>query len=192
MIYRRALVPLAAAGLALVLGGCAETRKSIGWDKDPPDEFRVVTRAPLSVPPEFGLRPPAPGAPRPQEGTTTDQVRGAITGSRPGARPPAQAARSVSRQTDGEAALLARIGGDRADPSIRGVVDREAASLADADRSFADRLIFWRDPEPPGTVIDAERESRRLRENQALGRTTTEGDTPIVRRRQRGLFDGLF
>ena len=191
MSFRRVLVPFAATALALVLGGCEETRKSIGWDKDPPDEFRVVTRAPLSVPPEFGLRPPAPGAPRPQEGTTTDQVRSAITGSRPGARP-AQTGRTVARQSDGEAALLARIGGDRADPLIRGVVDREAASLAEADRSFADRLIFWREPEPPGTVIDAERESRRLRENQALGRATTEGDTPIVRRRQRGLFEGLF
>jgi len=32
-----------------------------------PDEFRVVTKAPLVVPPDFSLRPPAPGKPRPQE-----------------------------------------------------------------------------------------------------------------------------
>jgi hypothetical protein len=41
-------------------------------------------------------------------------------------------------------------------------------------------------------VVDAERETRRLRENQALGRPASEGDTPIVRRRQRGLLEGIF
>jgi hypothetical protein len=181
------------AFLALALGGCGEARKAIGWDKNPPDEFRVVTRAPLSVPPEFGLRPPTPGAPRPQEGTTTDQARNAITGNRTataGRTPPAPLA--VSRQSPGESALLARAGAERADPSIRTTVDREAAALVDADRSFTDKLVFWRQPEPPGTVVDAEREAKRLRENQALGRATTEGDTPIIRRRQRGLFEGLF
>lgn len=183
--------PLLLAAFALAVSGCDETRKAIGWDKNPPDEFRVVTRAPLSVPPEFGLRPPAPGAPRPQEGTATDQARTAITGARPGARP-GQPTGSVSRQSGGETALLARAGADRADPSIRATVDREAAALADADRSFTDRLIFWRTPDPPGTVVDAERENRRLRENQALGRATTEGETPIIRRRQRGLLEGIF
>lgn len=183
---RRSLIPIAL--LALALGGCEETRRSIGWDKNPPDEFRIVTRAPLSVPPEFALRPPAPGAPRPQEGTTIDQARGAVTGGRTPARP----AQPASGQSAGEAALLSRAGADRVDPGIRNTVDREAAALSDADRNFTDRLIFWRQPDPPGTVVDAEREARRLRENQALGRATSEGDTPIVRRRQRGLLEGIF
>ena len=34
-----------------------------------PDEFAVESRAPLTVPPDFDLRPPEPGAPRPQEKT---------------------------------------------------------------------------------------------------------------------------
>jgi hypothetical protein len=191
MVQRIHIVSVAL--LALALGGCGEARKAIGWDKNPPDEFRVVTRAPLSVPPEFGLRPPTPGAPRPQEGSTADQARNAVTGNRTaavGRTPPA--ATAVSRQSPGESALLARAGADRADPAIRTTVDREAAALSDADRSFTDKLVFWRQSEPPGTVVDAEREAKRLRENQALGRTTTDGDTPIIRRRQRGLFEGLF
>ncbi|MFM8989726.1 MAG: DUF3035 domain-containing protein [Alphaproteobacteria bacterium] len=98
----------------------------------------------------------------------------------------------AGRASAGEAALLEKAGADRADPAIRQTVDREARAVADADRSFTDRLIFWREPEPPGTVIDAEREQQRLRENQALGRAANAGDTPIVRRRQRGLLEGLF
>ena len=43
--------------------------------KRAPDEFAVVRRAPLIVPPDFDLRPPDPGAPRPNIGTTADQAR---------------------------------------------------------------------------------------------------------------------
>lgn len=180
--------------LALGLGGCAETRRAVGWEKVPPDEFKIMTRAPLSMPPDYGLRPPTPGAPRPQEGSTTEQARSAVTGGRPGARPGAATAAvaAAGKPSAGEAALLEKAGADRADPSIRSTVDREARALADADRSFTDKLIFWREPEPSGTVVDAEREQQRLRENQALGRPANAGDTPIVRRRQRGLLEGLF
>jgi hypothetical protein len=179
---------LAATVLGLALAGCADARKAIGWDKSPPDEFRVVTRAPLSLPPDFGLRPPAPGAPRPQEGTAVDQARSAVTGS----RSPQRGAMAVSSSSEAEGALLARAGAQRADPTIRETVDREASAVAEAERSLTDRLIFWRRPDPPGTVIDASRESQRLRENQALGRAPTDGDTPIIRRRQRGLLEGIF
>ena len=178
--------------LALGLGGCSEARRAVGWDKAPPDEFKILTRAPLAMPPDYGLRPPTPGAPRPQEGSTTDQARTAITGGRPGARPGAAPAVGAGRPSAAEVALLEKAGADRADPAIRATVDREARAVADADRSFTDKLIFWREPEPAGTVIDAEREQQRLRENQALGRPANSGDTPIVRRRQRGLLEGLF
>jgi hypothetical protein len=59
--------------------------------KRAPDEFAVVRRAPLIVPPDFDLRPPDPGAPRPNIGTTADQARVALTGSQPEPDPAAQA-----------------------------------------------------------------------------------------------------
>lgn len=49
--------------------------------KRSPDEFAVVRRAPLIVPPDYDLRPPDPGAPRPNIGTTSDQARVAMTGN---------------------------------------------------------------------------------------------------------------
>ncbi len=52
--------------------------------------------------------------------------------------------------------------------------------------------MFWQEAPRPGTVLDPEREARRLRENAALGRSPEEGETPIIQRRQRGLLDGLF
>ena len=45
-----------------------------------PDEFRVVRKAPLTVPPEYNLRPPTPGSSRPQELSTESQARVAVFG----------------------------------------------------------------------------------------------------------------
>jgi len=72
MLARATLVAMLAC---LALSGCGETRRALGYDKTPPDEFTVVSRAPLSQPPDYALRPPDPGAPRPQDGGVRDQAR---------------------------------------------------------------------------------------------------------------------
>ena len=58
---------LIAAVSVLALSGCNTASKALGLSKVTPDEFRIVTKAPLVVPPDYALRPPAPGEPRPQE-----------------------------------------------------------------------------------------------------------------------------
>ena len=45
---------------AVVMGGCSRLANSLGVSKSAPDEFAVVTKAPLVVPPDFNLRPPDP------------------------------------------------------------------------------------------------------------------------------------
>src|SRR3569623_3370498 len=79
---RRSLLTLPLA-LALVLpavAGCESTKEMLGLTTRSPDEFQVVSRAPLSMPPDYSLRPPTPGAPRPQEGTVQDQAKGSVSG----------------------------------------------------------------------------------------------------------------
>ena len=72
------------------------------------------------------------------------------------------------------------------------MVDRESSQLAQEDITFTDRLAFWRDPEPYGTMVDADAEARRLRANQALGHALGEGETPVIERRRRALLEGVF
>ncbi|MBI3452699.1 MAG: DUF3035 domain-containing protein [Rhodospirillales bacterium] len=179
------------AGLTLVLGallaGCGDARKTLGLDKNPPDEFKIVTRAPLSLPPDYGLRPPQPGAQRPQEQSVPELARQAVFGA---AQRPAQD--GSGGESPGEQALLAHAGASRADPDIREIIDRESTVLADADKTFLDSLIFWRKPETPGVVVDAPREAARLRENAALGRSVSDGDTPTIKRRRKGALEGIF
>ena len=52
---------LVAAGASM--SGCTAIRRNLA--PVTPDEFRVVSRAPLVVPPDYALRPPAPGEPFP-------------------------------------------------------------------------------------------------------------------------------
>jgi hypothetical protein len=72
---------LAASSL---IAGCSDFKKSIGLEPTLPDEFAVESRAPLTIPPDFELRPPAPGAPRPQEKAPNQQAKQAIEQAGPG------------------------------------------------------------------------------------------------------------
>ena len=62
------------AGAVFALVGCDSIRSAAGVSKSAPDEFAVVTKAPLIIPPDYNLRPPKPGAP-PFEPDPADAVR---------------------------------------------------------------------------------------------------------------------
>src|ERR1041384_3810510 len=103
----------------LALGACSSIRQGIGLTKVTPDEFLTVSTAPLTVPPEYGLTPPAPGQPRPQELAPASAARQILLGQR----------QSVTRSA-GEQVLVSQAGGDRADPLARYVVDDEFGDLS--------------------------------------------------------------
>ena len=48
--------------IAFLLYGCGGVKEKIGLIKKAPDEFQVYESKPLSVPPNFELRPPSEGA----------------------------------------------------------------------------------------------------------------------------------
>ena len=156
-----AVVLCAGAGLA----GCQSASHALGLGKISPDEFRVVSKAPLTLPPDYALRPPAPGEPRPTELQPESAARQALLGQR-----------NAEVRDDGEKMLASKAGADRADPLIRYVVDDEFGSLAHKDKGFADWVMFWRKDKPaaePGltpdpaastsTPIDAAAEAARIK-----------------------------
>jgi hypothetical protein len=179
-----------AMSLALALGACGGISEQLGLTKKSPDEFRVVSHEPLALPPNFQLRPPEPGVPRPQEGTTQQQAERTVFG-RPESNP-APGADSAADLTPGEQALLKSAGAENAEPNIRQLINQETSEINAADETFMTKLIFWQDPEPPGVVVDPDAEARRLRENAALGRPAAAGETPIIVRRSKGIFEDIF
>ncbi len=183
------------ASAVLALTACEGVKKQFGLTKQSPDEFRVVARAPLTLPPDFTLRPPEPGAVRPQEGTTVQQARKAVfrtDQSKSLSTVPVSASTSATQgRSAGELSLLKAAGADKTDLDIRALVDEEANSLRN-DQGFLEALVFWRDREDPGVIVNAEGETKRLRENSALGKDVTDGETPTIERREKALFEGLF
>jgi hypothetical protein len=159
MNFTRVLMAASLLGAA-GLGGCQATSHALGLAKVTPDEFRVVTKAPLILPPDYALRPPAPGEPRPQELQPESAARTAILGER-----------DAEVRSDGEKLLVTRAGGDKADPLIRYVVDDEFGAIAHKDKSFADWVIFWKKGNAAtapaadattATPIDAATEAKRI------------------------------
>ena len=136
MSLRRALSGAFLIG-ATGLAGCQSASHALGMGKVTPDEFRVVTKAPLVLPPDYSLRPPAPGEPRPQELQPESAARQALLGQR-----------AAEVRSDGERLLASRAGADKADPLIRYVVDDDFGSLAHKDKGFADWVMFWRKGQP--------------------------------------------
>ena len=170
----------------LLLSACGgDTARTLGFTRDAPDEFQVTTRAPLSMPPSLGNLPrPAPGAARPQEISPRAQAEAVLV---PGAALGREGSSQASR---GESALLSAAGGAPAPANIRSQIDSESLRLNAEDRTLTERLMFWRDPDTSGTAVDTTREQQRLRENAALGRPTTDGETPIIQRPRSGTFLG--
>ena len=172
---------------ALSLTGCSEARRALGYDKAPPDEFAVMARAPLAQPPDFTLRPPTPGAPRPQEGTVRDQARGVLVPGRSGFTLGGSTGRS-----QGEQVILTKAGADQADPNIRRKVDEETTALIETDSGFADKILFWQDKPVPGEPLDASQEAKRLQQNASAGKPASVGNSPQIIRREKGWLEGIF
>lgn len=187
-LARRLVLPLAALAVVASLSACEGVKKSLGLAKQPPDEFAVLPNLPLVVPPDFQLRPPGTGGPGQQETPVREKAAAAVFGREGGA----DTEISSVGFGQGELAILRSAGADQNDPNIRQTIDREFSIYAKEDESFVSDLLFWQEREPPGEPLDASAESQRLKENAALGKPVTEGETPTIKKREKGFLEGLF
>ncbi|MFT5489400.1 MAG: hypothetical protein ACI9MU_004340 [Alphaproteobacteria bacterium] len=198
--FRTARGPVLLVIAALTLAACGDsTKRVLGLQRTAPDEFAVVPRAPLSQPPDFRLRPPRPGAEDLTTLSTREQARQAVfrgdedeRKARGNAGPVTQPAprEGVARSTTGESAFLSLAGALETDPLIRSKIDRESSILADENQNLIRKLLGLKQ-DPVDEEVDAASETRRLRENQALGVPPSEGETPTISRTRNGLFDIL-
>jgi hypothetical protein len=177
-----AFIPLM-CGL-LMLSGCSDSMtRTFGLTRDAPDEFTVTTRAPLSMPPDYNLRPPRPGSPRPQEQSARQQAEEALV-------PQLALGAPQGTSSPGQSALLQEIG-PAAPADIRAKVDQDAANSGASD-GFIDKLLYWRKPDSSVAQVDPAKEANRLRQNAALGEGPNVGDTPIIQPKKSGWFTNLF
>mgnify|MGYP001182452103 CR=1 FL=1 len=185
------------AGLAgaflLSMSACANVQATLGLTKQPPDEFTVVRKPPLVMPPNFALRPPVVAEVGKGKSESAAKAKAALVRQTQGIATVLRAqAVSAPAKSIGEQALLTRAGAENANPGIRQLIQRETTLLEEKDRAFTERLIFWQKAPPSGQIVDAKKEAERLRQAAATGKTATTGETPIIRRGRRAILQGIF
>jgi hypothetical protein len=189
----RPALPVLVLAAAVLLAGCEETKRALGQTKQAPDEFAVYQRAPLSLPPNYNLRPPTPGKDRPQSVNPRDRAAAAL-GQAPRARPQETdgGKPNLNALSPGELAVLRITGALEVTGEIRTQVNRESIILAKGADGLTDKILFWQQKPSFGVSVDAAKEKKRIQANQAAGVPLNEGDTPIVMRKKKALLDGVF
>lgn len=128
--------PILLIATSAMLAGCG----SGGFlNRERPDEFAVQRQAPLVVPPDFNLVPPAPGAPRPSEGTASEQALEALFGG------PAQRSAIETSALDRAGAAAPGIRSSVGDPQTntvaKGSVTRDIIAAPEGDGASAQAVI---------------------------------------------------
>jgi predicted small secreted protein len=175
----RLLIVLSLA--AVMLAGCGDVRENLGLGRDVPDEFAVVDRPPLSMPPDFTLRPPAPGAPRPQAVNTSQSASNLLFGVKSDALPQKDA-----QDSSVEKALLEKADVAAALPNIRAIVDREDANQVVGNEHLIDALLWWKKTPSQAVTVNAAAEAARIKEAKDKGQPLNKGATPIIERQKTG------
>jgi len=128
--------------VASLTAGCTDFKRSVGLEPTLPDEFAVESRAPLTIPPDFELRPPQPGASRPQEKSADQQAKQLIEQAGPG-EPGKQASDfRLRRSEDGLPDIGAR-GRQAPDPNA-----------AVADQSLSSKLLGYDGASGAGGAVE--------------------------------------
>ncbi|SRR5258706_1951874 len=122
---------------AAALAGCGSFSEAIGAAKNPPDEFTVLTKSPLIIPPDYNLRPPQPGVASRNEPDPDDQARVALFPQDAAT----QAAALGSAYSDGEKLLLSKTNALGVDPNIRKQVNGDVGQ-EDQGPAFTQRVLY--------------------------------------------------
>jgi hypothetical protein len=175
MTTTKTMTLLALVAAASATSGCTSLGHALGAGKVSPDEFRVVSQAPLTLPPDYSLRPPQPGAARPQELQPTEDARQTLFGQDVGAN-----------ASQGERQLVTDAHADATDPNIRDTVDFENQGVVHRNQGFVDRLLSFGGGgstagATPAAPLNAQAEQQRLADEDSIRRATGGGQVIIQR-----------
>jgi hypothetical protein len=177
-----------------LLSGCDSISKAVLNKKTSPDEFSVYTRAPLSIPRDFGLKAPKPGASRPQEVSSRSKAKVAVLGRQSG-RAGQVASNSQVQGSRGVMVLLRDTGGLKATSDIRQQINNEADDRIAARASITDRLLFWEAKQLDEVVVHPLKEAHRIKQAVTKGKKVTGSGSVVITRQDdpnRGFLSKLI
>ncbi len=208
--------------LALSACGNGTVKETLGLSRKAPDEFKVVARPPLSVPPQFNLRPPSSTAESPIIVPADKQVKSIITGtpvkggdnsfdlsegsadtavmpvettsldSAANKKNKKSSSAASSDNSSSESQFMKNIGADRADPKVRDELIQQKIAAQEKKEESSWWSGFTGATEKKETMVDAKAEAKRIQDNKASSKPVTDGQTPEIKDKDHGILGNIF
>lgn len=172
--------------IILLLNGCGEVKEKIGIIQKAPDEFQVYESKPLSVPPNFELRPPAEG-----EILTNESDQNIIFTDE----------NNIDENlTLNDEILLIAVGEKKIEQNIRKIINKEN-SIQEVDKSLLDKIInfepiFEVEEDKKYETLNAEEEKKRIEdlksEIQSIETNLEDTENNNVTDEEKSFLDEIF
>lgn len=165
MMNRSSHLVLALSCLML-LASCG-AREFNFLERSSPDEFMVQPRAPLTLPPDYTLRPNDVETPVQYMPSAADRKTSEVLGQ--------------TEQKDLSAAemqLLQRLGVDKLDGNIRAEIDKETARIEARGKTVLDKALGR--VGVTNAVVDTTKERARIEQQKRDGQPLDQGDVPAL------------
>ena len=172
--------------IIILLNGCGEVKEKIGIIQKAPDEFQVYESKPLSVPPNFELRPPAEG-----EILTNESDQNIIFTDE----------NNIDENlTLNDEILLIAVGEKKIEQNIRKIINKEN-SIQEVDKSLLDKIInfepiFKVEEDKKYETINAEEEKKRIEdlksEIQSIETNLEDTENNNVTDEEKSFLDEIF
>ncbi|MGU9962399.1 MAG: DUF3035 domain-containing protein [Candidatus Puniceispirillales bacterium WSBS_2018_MAG_OTU23] len=170
MTKKSIFITISLMGLSLLATGCSSFDKALGKTKTAPDEFQVVVRAPLTLPPSFNLRP---------YGAISSGETASASSSTTGGGAVLTADKVFTKGKRADASIFDVVfGTDQRQPDIRTLVDEETLGIQLDSRIPLDILLG--DTPNVGPNLDAAGEAIRIRKALQSGEDVTASPTLAV------------
>ena len=153
---------------SLFLSSCSAVKKSAGVTRKSLDEFKVVENPPLVIPPDFNLLPPEQLEKKNIDNVETELAREILFGLDENLENNENEKLSIMNQ------ILKSTEANNVDSNIRKEIDEQFANEMNTDSIYQ---IEW---DTEIEVLDAIKESERIRNQLIQGKSIAEGEVPTT------------
>ena len=130
MFFRLVFSLIFILNISLISGCGSELSDVLGTNKLPPDEFTILTKPPLIVPPEYNLRPPAEGEIRPNVQQPNRQLQSILFGQN-----------QTNDFSSSEISLMTGSDVAEAIPNIKEVLDSEMRDVEEVSSNLESQVL---------------------------------------------------
>jgi len=177
--------------ISVLFSGCSSVKKDLGFSRNSPDEFTVIKRAPLTLPPEYNIRPPL------NKNSTDSSVIRASSQNRARGLLLGNGRAVIDNKGSADKLLMSKMNTNAADPDIRNLIDKDNGYLSLKNRSLVDKLVLSKNKEKHGleelpiSIVDPDAEAKRIKDNERSGKLINSGNVPIIEKKKSTL-DKIF